>query len=349
MKRKLGNMIKRKFFYVLFLILSYILAAHSVLWAASKVGAVGRIQAGNGLIYLTSASNDIIAEVLVQKDDVVEQGSPVAVLRSKTIYETEITLAKVELERVDKLGAEAIALQKLKIVELKKQGGQAIALQELQLKKEKEDQSIALKRFERLKRLGDHVSSQRRETGEYKFETARMNEEAAKQELAGLKAEQTTNLDIANRELQRLVLERSMNVKLAEQKLALAQERLRSAIILAPIDGTILKVFRQAGEVVRDDLPIIMMADLRNMFVIGEIFESDVLKIAPGMPVTITNYALRETLRGHVESIGRVLSPDSRVVEVKIRIEDPEVASRLINLEVSISIEWEPRQSVKTQ
>lgn len=342
MKRMLSNMINRKSFYVLFLILSYILAAHSVLWAASKVGALGRIQAGNGLIYLTSASNDasndIIAEILVQKDDVVEQGDPVAVLRRKTIYETEITLTEVELESVDKLGAEAIALQKLKILELEKQGVQAIALQELQLKKAKEDQSIALKRFERLKRLGDTYSSHELETGEYELETARLNEEAAKQELARLKAEQTTNLDIANRELQRLVLERSMNIKLAEQKLALAQERLRSAIILAPIDGTILEVFRQAGEVVGDQ-SIMMMADLQNMFVIGEIFESDVLKIAPEMPVTITSNALPETLHGHVESIGRVLSPNSRVVEVKIRIEDPEVASRLINLEVSISIE----------
>jgi len=339
MKRMLSNMINRKSFYVLFLILSYILAAHSVLWAASKVGAVGRIQAGNGLIYLTSASNDIIAEILVQKDDVVEQGDPVAVLRRKAIYETEITLTEVELERVDKLGAEAIAFQKLKILELETQGVQAIALQALQLKKAKEDQSIALKRLERLKRLGDTYSSQELETAEYELETARLNEEAAKQKLARLKAEQTMNLDIANQELQRLVLKRSMNIKLAEQKLALAQERLRSAIILAPIDGTILEVFRQAGEVVGDQ-SIMMMADLQNMFVIGEIFESDVLKIAPEMPVTITSNALPETLHGHVESIGRVLSPNSRVVEVKIRIEDPEVASRLINLEVSISIEW---------
>ncbi len=137
MKSRLSNMINHKSFYVLFLILSYILAAHSVLWAAAKVGALGRIQAGNGLIYLTSASADIIAEILVQKDDVVEQGSPVAVLQRKTIYETEITLAKVELERVDKLGAEAIALQKLKMRELGIKGAQAIALQELQVKKKK--------------------------------------------------------------------------------------------------------------------------------------------------------------------------------------------------------------------
>ena len=336
-------MIDRKSFYVIFLILSYILAAHSVLWAASTVGGLGRIQAGNGLIYLTSASNDIIAEILVQKDDVVEQGTPVAVLQSKTIYETEITLAEVELESVDKLGAEAIALQKLKILELEKQGGQASALQELQLKKAKEDQSITLKRFERLKRAGGTYSSQELETGEYELETTRLNEEAAKQELASLKAEQTMNLDIANRELQRLVLKRSMDIKLAAQKLALAQERLRSAIILAPIDGTILEVFRQAGEVVDRDQSLMMMADLQNMFVIGEIFEADVLKIAPAMPVAIASNALPEKVNGQVESIGRVLSPKSETVEVKIRIEDPKIVSRLINLEVSISIELQPQ------
>jgi len=341
MKRMLSTMINRKSFYVFFLILSYGLAAHSVLWAASEVGAVGRIQAGNGLVYLTSASNDIIAEILVHKDDVVKQGDPVAVLRKKTIYETEITLTEVELERVEKLGAEAIALQKLKMRELGIKGAQAIALQELQVKKAKENLSIALKRLERLKRLGGTYSSQELETGEYELENSRLNEEAAIQELSRLKAEQTMELDIANRELQRLVLERSMNIKLAEQRLALAQERLRSAIILAPINGTILEVFRQAGEVVGNQ-SIMMMADLQNMFVIGEIFESDVLKIAPEMPVTITSNALPETLRGHVESIGRVLSPQSNAVKVKIRIEDPEVASRLIDLEVSISIEWQP-------
>jgi len=326
-------------YHKLFVILLGILAMWpGAGWAAEKVGALGRIQAGNGLIYLTGGSNDIIAEILVQKDDVVQQGTAVAVLQSKALYATEVKLAEVERNSAEKLGQEVITLQTLKIREIEVQGAQAIALQELQVQKTQEDLGIALKRVERLKQVGDTYSSQDIETGEYERETAGLNEAAAKQELERLKSEHATSLDVANRELKRLTLERSINMQRTEQNLALARERLRSATILAPIDGTILEVSRHVGEVVGNQ-PIMIMADLQNMLVIGEIFESDVLKIAVNMPVTVTSKALPEPLQGHVESIGRVLSLQSKVAEVRIRLDNADIASRLINLEVGISIE----------
>lgn len=333
----------RKSFAFILLISGYILVAPSILWAESKVGALGRIQPGNGLVYLMSASDDLIADILVRKDDVVTQGTPLVVLQSQRTYETEVALAQVELENADKLGAEAIALQKLHIRELEQQQVQSVALQELRLAQAREDQRIALTRFERLQEVGETYSSQELETAEYNLKIATLHTETAEQELARLKSEYTLQHEIANRELQRLVVERSMNIKTAQHNLTLAQERLRLATLRAPVDGTIMEVFRHSGEVAVEGEPIIMMADLQHMFVIGEIFESDVLKIAPDMPVTITSKALPEPLSGQVESISRVLSIDSKVAEVTIRLDSPDIASQLINLEVSISIELQTR------
>lgn len=309
--------------------------------AAEKVGALGRIQAGNGQVYLTGADTDIIAEILVQQDEFVTHGTPVAILQSKALYETEVRLAEIERESAEKLGTEAIALQTLKIEECGVQGTQAIALQELEVKKAQADVKIAQKRLTRVEQVGETYSSQDIETAEYSLETARLTADAAQQELARLQAEHAIGLEVARRELQRLTQERAMNSKEADQNLALVRERLRTATILAPIDGTILEVSRHAGEVVGTE-PMMVMADLQQMFVIGEIFESDVLKIDAGMRATITSKALPEPLIGQVESIGRVLSPQSKVADVKIRLHDTEIASRLLNLEVNISIETRP-------
>jgi HlyD family secretion protein len=116
-------------------------------------------------------------------------------------------------------------------------------------------------------------------------------------------------------------------------------EKLEHASLDAPMNGTVLEVLQSVGEAT-GGRPVIRMADLENMYVIAEVFEGDLLKISPGMKATVTGNALPGSLTGEVESIGRVINPANRTADVKIRLDEPAVASKLINLEVDVSIAY---------
>ena len=87
------------------------------------------------------------------------------------------------------------------------------------------------------------------------------------------------------------------------------------------------------------------------MHVIAEVLETDVGFVRVGQRATITSPALAGSVTGTVEEIGlliyknEVLDPDpridkdSRVVEVRVKLDKPETVARLTRLEVSTRIE----------
>jgi hypothetical protein len=68
--------------------------------------------------------------------------------------------------------------------------------------------------------------------------------------------------------------------------------------------------------------------------------------MAEGMKATITSKSLPGALTGTIKSISRIISDPSKVANVIIVLDNPEPASRLINLEVEVSIETD-KGSVK--
>jgi HlyD family secretion protein len=102
--------------------------------------------------------------------------------------------------------------------------------------------------------------------------------------------------------------------------------------------------------------PILQLGDTRHFDVVAEVYESDVRFVVPGRQATVTASALPETLHGTVDKVlwtiernrTRDLNPtapeDLRVVEVRIRLDDAEVAKhralleKLINLQVHVRI-----------
>ncbi len=136
----------------------------------------------------------------------------------------------------------------------------------------------------------------------------------------------------------------------AEAKLKTAEAQLGLTIIRAPIDGEILKVFTYPGERTGDN-PILKMGDTSDMHVIAEVHETDVGVVRVGQPVTITSEALAEPVHGVVEEIGSLiykndvldLDPraprDTRIVEVRVKLDKSEAISRLTHLEVSTRID----------
>ena len=89
----------------------------------------------------------------------------------------------------------------------------------------------------------------------------------------------------------------------------------------------------------------------RTMYVVAEVYETDIGKVHVGKTATITSDALPTKLTGKVERIGLeinkkdvfdtdpVAEADARVVETYIRLDNSEAVARFTNLQVEVSIE----------
>jgi RND family efflux transporter MFP subunit len=130
------------------------------------------------------------------------------------------------------------------------------------------------------------------------------------------------------------------NLQRAEAELALSQVR-------APMTGRVLEIHARAGERVGPD-GIVELADTSVMYVVAEIYETDIGRVRLGQHAWIRSPALSRELEGEVERIGLkvgkkdvlstdpVADADARVVEVKVRLLDPEAVAALTNLRVEV-------------
>ena len=197
----------------------------------------------------------------------------------------------------------------------------AVELKKLIVAQADSNLSFALSNLERYIRVGgeETLSARQKEEREHFVEVNRLK------------------LDEAKRELDRFRLENEIAIERAASEVEIAREKLGRSILHAPRDGTILEIKQREGETTGDG-PFITMADLSTMYVLGEVFEGDILKVSPGLRATVTSNALPTPLRGHVESVGRFVSEQTKVAQVRIILEISDVAAKLINLEVNISI-----------
>ena len=111
------------------------------------------------------------------------------------------------------------------------------------------------------------------------------------------KAEKGNELNLESAEAQKRTLEASLKraqqeipLASAKQNLEAAEQRLKNAILRAPTAGTILKVFGRPGES-GNQQPFLRMADLSQMVVVAEVYETDVRFLQPGMRATVTSAA----------------------------------------------------------
>jgi multidrug resistance efflux pump len=105
----------------------------------------------------------------------------------------------------------------------------------------------------------------------------------------------------------------------------------------APIGGMILRIDQHVGENLTGG-PAIEMGDIRKMYVICQTFQGDLLKLRPGLRATIKSSAFSKPLKGVVENVGRLVDTKAQLGDVRIRLDDPRVASRVVGMEVEVEI-----------
>jgi HlyD family secretion protein len=130
-----------------------------------------------------------------------------------------------------------------------------------------------------------------------------------------------------------------------------AQAELELTNVRTPKDGQILKIYSWPGEVI-DQQGIADLGRTDQMFVVAEVYESDIDRIRVGQRANISSDALSGKFKGTVTQVAKqirkkdildadpVSDVDSRVVEVKIRL-DPAYSKKVTdftNLKVEVNI-----------
>ena len=294
----------------------------------SAITALGRVTPGRAAIAVAAEPGSRILKLEVSEGKKVKAGDALAYLDTYTLRKAERDAAKVTRDET----WERLETEMAYTHALVDQNREAVQLLEVAVEHERKE----LVRFESLL-ASKTVEPQR-------FDEQKFLLQSRETELAKAKAE----LRSAEAALARI--RSTVGLRSAEAHLKSAEAQLELTIIRAPIDGEILKVFTYPGERIAND-PILKMGDTSDMHVIVEVHETDVAAVRVGQQATITSQALPEPVHGVVEEIGALIykndvldvdpraTRDTRVVEVRIKLDKSEAVSRFTHLEVSTRID----------
>lgn len=124
----------------------------------------------------------------------------------------------------------------------------------------------------------------------------------------------------------------SAEIAHAQFKQKIAEADLENAFIHASITGTILKIHTRPGERIKDS-GLLEMADLSQLDVVAEIYESDLLRVKPGQKAQINATGFKRTYSAEVRELGfqvkkndlndtdPLADMDNRIVEVRLTLE----------------------------
>lgn len=126
---------------------------------------------------------------------------------------------------------------------------------------------------------------------------------------------------------------------------------LEMAYVRAPKDGQVMDIITQPGEMAGNQ-GIIELGQTEQMYVIAEVYETDIDQVQVGQSAKINSEGVIENLTGTIEEIGLKINKqnvigiapgadlDARVVKVKIRLapEDSQKVKGLTNLQVNVVI-----------
>ncbi|MFB2645359.1 ABC exporter membrane fusion protein [Raphidiopsis sp. BLCC-F218] len=337
------------------------------------VAALGRLEPQGEIIRL-SASNSLgggirIAKLLVKKGDKIRQGQLIAFLDSYSLNlaalekaKRQVEVAKANLEKVE-AGAKQgdIYAQKATIGRLEAElRGETSAQKAIiaRLQAELNNAQRENQRYEDLYENGA-VSASNAESKRLRRDTLQQQINEAKAALNRTQQTLQKQLNEAQARLNSIVEIRPTDLQLAKADLASAkasvtqvQAELDLSIIRSPIDGQVLKINAWPGEIISSQ-GIAELGRTQQMYVVAEIYETDVKKVKLGQSVDITADAFPGKIQGTVTDIGLQVNQqnifnnhpgadtDNKIVDVKIRINNPKDNQRvadLTNLQVQVWI-----------
>lgn len=140
-------------------------------------------------------------------------------------------------------------------------------------------------------------------------------------------------LEQSEANLKRLAAE----IAYARAELKIAEAELDNTFIYAPITGTILKIVTWPGERIGDN-GLLEMADLTQLDVVAEIYESELIQVKAGQTGCIDAAGFRRSYSAQVREVGfqvkkndlndtdPLADRDNRIIEVRLTLEPAAIA-----------------------
>jgi cobalt-zinc-cadmium efflux system membrane fusion protein len=98
----------------------------------------------------------------------------------------------------------------------------------------------------------------------------------------------------------------------------------------APVSGTVISRAANPGEVVEANKEILRVADLSNVWVVGQVFERDLARVRVGSGASVTSEAYPGRIwRGRVTYVDPQLDPSTRTAQVRVEVANPGQALKL--------------------
>jgi HlyD family secretion protein len=339
--------------------------------APRRVSALGRLEPETKIRKVSvssSLSGDRIEKLLVQENQVVKEGTPLAILNSYGTLKASLDeanelvgVAESKLAQV-KAGAKQgeIRAQEYKVQSLERQlaGEQLSQDQTVKAARSTANEAkLEMQRYDQLYKAGGVSALQRDryrtradttsadlakaiETRAGTLSTLRADIESARQTLAQIKEVRPEDVTTANNELRKAIASRNR-----------ARQEFDFATVRAPQNGQILRIIARPGDKVGED-GILEMADTTRMIVTAEVYQTDLPKLFEGQTASITADGFEGSLKGKVYQVLSQVqrqtvftgqpgeNMDQRVFEVKIRLDTtPEEQLKLrfgSNLQVNV-------------
>ena len=337
------------------------------------ISALGRIQTKDKIINLSGPSilqNATITQLLVQQGDQVRRGQVIAILDILHQQQAELAKAKLEVKvaqaqltqvKAGTLKQSEIAAQQALIADLEAQFQGAVNTQKAKIARLQAELNNAQTEYSRFNSLYQQgaISAVTNDSKRLAVQTLQAQLDEATATLKQTLSSFPQKIKQAKASLEKLKEVRPVDVGVGQTQLEAAkasvleaQAKLDLAYVRTPIDGQILQVNTFPGETIGED-GIVDLGKTQQMYVIAEVYETDISKIQVGQKATIFSRALPQELTGEVEKIGvqigkknvinndPTLDIDSRVIEVKIRLDsaNTSLAANFINLQVDVTIE----------
>jgi multidrug resistance efflux pump len=269
--------------------------------SSADIGGTGHIEPRNGVISLSSVGGVTIKSIKVHPGQTVKRGD--------VLMEFDDTQA-----RMDEKVAET-AYNAAKTAEEQTIASEAIAVK------------LAANHYRAAKGLADGYRSLGPDATSL----------TQRQTYDGAAADALGALNLERRKQAQILASGTADLVAAKSRFVSAQNMLAKFQLTAPNDGVILMVNQHEGEIAGGG-PIVAMGDISQMYVTCQVFQGDLLKVREGMKATITSNAMNKTLTGTVVSISRLITTATQTGDVRIKLNDTDLASRLVGMEVEVKI-----------
>ncbi|MDP5016288.1 MAG: ABC exporter membrane fusion protein [Dolichospermum sp.] len=338
----------------------------------TAVAALGRLEPQGEVIRLSAPNSQTgirVNQLLVKKGDKIRKGQVVAILDNyipnfaaleKPKRQVEVSQANLQQVEAGAKGGD-ISAQKATISRLEAELRGSVSTQKAtisRLEAELKNSETENKRYQKLYQDGAISASDadtkrlRRDTVQEQLNEANANlkrtVETLQKQLNESQARLNSIAEIRPTDVQLA----QANVKSAIASVQQAQAELDLSSIRSPVNAQVLKINAWPGEIIGNK-GIVELGQTQQMYVVAEVYETDIKKVRLGQSVTITSEAFTGKLKGTVTDIGLQIGrqnifntnpgsdTDNKIVDVKIRIDnsaDNQRVASLTNLQVQALI-----------